>query len=113
MQALVSLNEPIFFECAQALARRCLEHGGDDKERIRYAARLCLGRTPEAREMKELTGLLRRETGYIGEGWVDPRILGQSVQGAPPPKGANPTELAAYTVLARVLLNLDETITKE
>jgi len=113
LQALVSLNEPIFFECAQALARRCLEHGGDDTERIRYAARLCLGRTPEPREMKELTDLLHREKDYIAEGWVDPRALGERVQAASPPKGTTPTELAAYAVVARVLLNLDETITKE
>jgi hypothetical protein len=113
LQALVSLNEPIFFECAQALARRCLEHGGNDAERIRYAARLCLGRTPEPQEMKELTDLLRREKDYIGEGWVDPKVLGQKTTAASPPKGTNPTELAAYTVVARVLLNLDETITKE
>jgi hypothetical protein len=113
LQALVSLNEPIFFECAQALARRCLEHGGNDAERIRYAARLCLGRAPEPPEMKELTDLLRREKDYIGEGWVDTKVLGEKTKTDFPPKGTNPTELAAYTVVARVLLNLDETITKE
>jgi hypothetical protein len=113
LQALVSLNEPIFVECAQALARRCLEHGGNDAERISYAARLCLGRTPEPREMKELADLLRREKDYVAEGWVDTAALGQQAKAASPPKGTTPTELAAYTVVARVLLNLDETITKE
>jgi hypothetical protein len=113
LQALVSLNEPIFFECAQALARRCLEHSANDAERIRYAARLCLGRAPEPREMKELTGLLRREKDYIGEGWVDTPALGHKAKAAAPPNGTTPAELAAYTVVARVLLNLDETITKE
>jgi hypothetical protein len=113
LQALVSLNEPIFVECAQALARRCLEHGGNDTERIRYGFRRCLGRAPEPREMKELTGLLQREKEYIGEGWVDTAALGDNTKRASPPQGATPTELAAYTVVARVLLNLDETITKE
>jgi hypothetical protein len=113
LQALVSLNEPIFVECAQALARRCLEHGGNDAERIRYAVRLCLGRTPEPREMQELSDLLRREKDYIGEGWVDTPALGNKNKTESPPKGTTPTELAAYTVVARVLLNLDETITKE
>jgi hypothetical protein len=113
LQALVSLNEPIFVECAQALARRCLEHGGNDAERIRYGFRRCLGRPPEVREMKELTGLLRRERDYIKEGWVDTAALGDRDRAASPPKGTTPTELAAYTVVARVLLNLDETITKE
>ena len=107
------MNEPSFFECAEALSRRCLEHGGNDAERISYAARLCLGRRPEPREMKELTDLLRREKDYIGEGWVDPKGLGGLPKADSLPKGTNPTELAAYAVVARVLLNLDETITKE
>jgi hypothetical protein len=113
LQALVSLNEPIFVECAQALARLCLEQGGNDAERIRYGFRRCLGRPPEAREMRELTSLLRREKNYIRDGWVDTAALGDKDKALFPPKGTTPTELAAYTVVARVLLNLDETITKE
>jgi hypothetical protein len=113
LQALVSLNEPIFMECAQALARRCLEHEGNDAERIRYGFRRCLGRLPEAREMSQLTSLLRREEDYVKDGWVDTAALGDKDRKVSPPKGTTPTELAAYTVVARVLLNLDETITKE
>jgi hypothetical protein len=113
LQALASLNETIFVECAQALARRCLEHDGNDAERIRYGFRRCLGRPPEAREMSELTSLLRREEDYIKDGWVDTAALGDKDRATSPPKGTTPTQLAAYTVVARVLLNLDETITKE
>ncbi|HEY3863707.1 MAG TPA: DUF1549 and DUF1553 domain-containing protein [Verrucomicrobiae bacterium] len=113
LQALVSLNEPVFVECAQALARRCLEHGASDAEHIRYGFRCCLARGPEPREIKALADLLRREKSYVGEGWVDTAALGHEDAGNAPPKGASPTELAAYTVVARVLLNLDETITRE
>jgi len=115
LQALVSLNEPVFVECAQALARRCLEHGGSDADRIRYGFRRCLARPPQPGELKELTDLLRREENYISAGWVDTAALGSSGRpsAAAAPKATTPTELAAYTVVARVLLNLDETITKE
>ncbi len=115
LQALASLNETVFMECAQALALRSLEHPGDDKERITYAFRRCLGRTPATDELNELLELLQRETKHIGEGWIDIPALatGKSEPIKNLPKGATPTQLAAYTVVSRVLLNLDETITKE
>lgn len=115
LQALVSLNEPVYMECAQALALRSLEHPGSDKERITYAFRRCVGRTPTPDELAELLGLLTKETKHIGEGWVDiPELAtGKSGPIADLPKGATPTQLAAYTVVSRALLNLDETITKE
>ena len=70
---------------------------------------------PAAGELSELTGLLHREKTHIGEGWVDIPELATGKGGpiANLPKGSTPTELAAYTVVSRVLLNLDETITKE
>jgi mono/diheme cytochrome c family protein len=115
LQALATLNEIVFVECAQALARETLSHGVNDKERITYAFRRCVGRKPAADELKELTSLLRREEEHVGEGWVDAATLatGKSGPVAGLPKGATPAKLAAYTVVSRVLLNLDETITKE
>ncbi|MHB1424742.1 MAG: DUF1553 domain-containing protein [Gemmataceae bacterium] len=88
LQALTLLNDQGFFEFAQALAGRILRDGtGDDCERIGYAFRLCLGRRPSERERQALDRLLqcRSET--------------------------NP--LDAWTSVARVLLNLDEFITRE
>ena len=115
LQALTSLNEIVFMECAQALAHRTLEQPGDEKERITYAFRRCVGRVPTVAEMDELTKLLHKEKTHIGEGWVDiPELAtGKSGPIKDLPKGSTPTELAAYTVVSRVLLNLDETITKE
>jgi hypothetical protein len=115
LQALASLNEVLFLEAAQSLARRAIEHGQTDAERITYAFRSCLTREPDADELTELTRLLARQKSYISEGWVNPSDLATGKTEAPKklPNKATPTELAAYTVVSRVLLNLDETITKE
>jgi hypothetical protein len=63
----------------------------------------------------ELKSLLAKQKAYIGEGWINPTELATGKSEVPKKlaRGANPTELAAYTVVARVLLNLDETISKE
>jgi hypothetical protein len=115
LQALASLNEVVFMECAQALAAKSVAAGRSDAERITYAFRSCLSRKPEADELGELLGLLNREKAHISEGWVNAAELATGKKEIPEalPKNTNPTELAAYTVVSRVLLNLDETITKE
>ena len=116
LQALTTLNEIVFTECAQALALRALEAGGKtDDERVTYAFRRVLSRRPTAEEKAELLGLLKRQRQRIAEGWVNPLELGTGTN-APPttlPNGATPTTLAAYAAVSRVLLNLDEAITKE
>jgi mono/diheme cytochrome c family protein len=116
LQALVSLNEPIFIECAQNLARQVVKDGGPtDDARITYAFRRVLARPPSADEKRELLTLLDRETKRFAEGWLNPNELATG-QPTPPKErlaGVTPTQLAAYTVVSRVLLNLDETITKE
>jgi len=115
LQALTTLNEIVFMECAQALARRALLDSVNDKDRITYAFRRCVGRKPAGAELKELIQLLNREEKHLAEGWVDVPTLatGRSGPIADLPKGSTPAQLAAYTVVSRVLLNLDETITKE
>ncbi len=116
LQALVSLNEPVFVECAQALARQTLAEGGQtDADRIAYAFRRTLSRPPTTDEKQELLSLLHKEKTRIGAGWVNVNELatGKNELPAKLPAGTTPTQLAAYTVVSRVLLNLDETITKE
>jgi hypothetical protein len=116
LQALVSLNETIFMECARALARTALTEGGKtDADRIGFAFRRVLSRAPTGDERNELLALLAKERQHIAEGWVNPAELATGKNEAPEnlPPGTTPTQLAAYTVVARVLLNLDETITKE
>ena len=116
LQALVALNEPIFFECAQNLARQTLVHGGaSDDQRITYAFRRVLSRPPAEDEKQELLKLLAKERQRIADGWLNPNEIATGKPEVPKdmPKGTNPTQLAAYTVVSRVLLNLDETITRE
>ncbi|MBI4584674.1 MAG: DUF1553 domain-containing protein [Planctomycetes bacterium] len=115
LQALMTLNEPVFLECARALARRALEEGGrSDPERLAYAFRRCVSRRPSAEEEKELLNLLEEEKrGFADDSkaWE----LAAADPSHPPrlPEGESPADLAAWTLVARVLLNLDETITKE
>ena len=116
LQALVSLNEPIFVECAQALARKTLAEGGaTDADRITYAFRRAVARPPLPDEKQELLSLLAREKQRFAEGWINPSEVATGTNDLPKnlPAGITPTQLGAYTVVSRVLLNLDETITKE
>jgi hypothetical protein len=116
LQALALLNETVFVECAQSLARKTLEEGGaTDPERITYAFRRALARPPTPDEKMDLLDLLKKQTARVAEGWVNPNEIatGKNELAGALPKGASPTQLAAYTVVSRVLLNLDETFTKE
>ena len=116
LQALTTLNEPLFIESARALAMRTLTEGGaTDGQRITYAARLCLSRKPTAQEESALLTLLSKETQRFTSGKLNPWDLAAANPAQPPPlpHGATPQQLAAWTAVSRVLLNLDETITKE
>ena len=112
LQALTGLNETIFMECAQALAHAALTAKGTDAERLEYAFRRVLSRRPGQDEKAELLTLLAEQQQHIAGGWVDTKALAGKVAKDPPPN-TSPTQLAAWTTVARVLLNLDETITKE
>lgn len=116
LQALASLNETVFVECAQVLGRKALEEGGrTDAERVTYAFRRALSRMPTPDEKAELLSLLAKQRDRIAGGWVNANEIatGKDEPAANIPKGSTPTQVAAYTVVARVILNLDETITKE
>ncbi|MBC8166197.1 MAG: DUF1553 domain-containing protein, partial [Bryobacteraceae bacterium] len=106
LQALTLMNEPLFVETAQELARRVLRDGGaTDRDRIRYAFKRCVSRTPTDAEATEILSLLKKEQGRFAEPGRKPaEFSGSSEQSA---------EAAAWTAVSRVLLNLDETITKE
>jgi hypothetical protein len=116
LQALTSLNEPIFLECARALARRTLkEAGAGDAERVAYAFRCCVARPPTAPESSALLTLLAKQTQRFADGKHNPWELAAADPEHPPelPPAITPAQLAAWTAVSRVLLNLDETITKE
>ena len=116
LQALTSLNEPQFVEAAQALARKSINEGGKtDDQRIAFAFRHVLSRLPQAEELKALRRLLNQQRARIADGWLNAAEMAvgksEAVTGLPP--GVTPATLAAHTAVARALLNLDETITKE
>jgi hypothetical protein len=120
LQALTTLNEPLFVECARALAIRLLKDGGStDAERIACAVRRCLSREPKDEEQKVLTGFLERQKEHFNHKGIDPWPLLAGDEKAKQkvssqlPAGASVNDLAAWTALARVILNMDETITKE
>jgi hypothetical protein len=116
LQALTTLNETLFVEAAQALALKTMTEGGkSDEDRANYVFRRCLGRKPVKGELDEVLGLLKKQKDRFAEGWLDPKEVAFIDPAKKPemPKGATPTQLAAWTVVSRVVLNLDETITKE
>ena len=95
--------------------KKYAEGGKSDADRINYAFRCVLARAPAEDERRELLALLTKQTQRIADGWLNPSEIatGSTEQAKNLPPGTTPTQLAAYTVVARVLLNLDETITKE
>lgn len=106
LQALATLNETVFMEAARALAENTLEHAGpDDAARLRYAFRRTLSREPHEAESETLLALLDEQRERFVSGELDAEELAG--------EGANAETRAAWTAVARVLLNLDETITKE
>jgi hypothetical protein len=120
LQALTTLNEPIFVECARALALKMLQDGGASvAQRLTYAMRRCVSRNPNEQEQKTLEGFLGRQEQRFHRPGADPWSLLASNQQAKKklsseiPAGFTAADLAAWTAVARVILNLDETITKE
>lgn len=115
LAALTGLNEAIFVEAARGLALRILREGGsDDGSRINYAYRLCVAREPNDTERELVMQLLRSQRQRIAEGWLDPRALATGDASRLPelPPETTPQDAAAWMIAARVLLNMDETITK-
>ena len=113
LQALTTMNDPQFVEAARVLGQRVLLEGGDtlDKQ-LTFALRLCITRPPEAQELRFLAQLYEQQlNAYTQEPEAAQSLIhhGRSTI----PKELNPVELAAWTTVANVLLNLDETLTKE
>ena len=115
LAALTGLNETIFMEAAQAMALRILREGGtDDAQRADYAFRLCTARGPLPAERDEILVLLQSRRKRLADGWLDIREVatGDSAKLPDLPPDVTPQDAAAWTLVARVLLNLDETVTK-
>ncbi len=113
LQALALLNDTTYVEAARGLAQRMLtETQGEHEQRLVYGFRLATGRVPSASETTTLNaGLTQYLATYAGAPEEANTLIANG--DSEPPAGLDPVQLAAYTAVAGVLLNLDETITKE
>lgn len=123
LQALTTLNDPAFFAAARALAGRVLrEAAGDPEARAAYAFRLCTSRQPAPNEIAPLVRFYREQAARFAEdAAAAAAVAGSQANGT---NGSSPNEngaadavamadRAAWTMVANVVLNLDETLTKE
>jgi hypothetical protein len=111
LQALTLLNDQACFEFSQGLASRILRDGKGrtDSERLRMAFRLLFARTPSDFELKRLGELLTQQRDSFDKAADDAKaIAAQDI-----PKDVDAKQFAAWTMVARVMLNLDEFITRE
>ncbi len=112
LQALVTLNDIQFVEAARLLAQRALHHAEDDTDaQLAYAFRLTTGRSPEPRELGVLRSIYDAQLAVFT---ADPDAAAalNAVGEAPRDDTLPPAELAAMTLVANTLLNLDETLTQ-
>jgi hypothetical protein len=104
LQALTTLNDPAFFEAAQAMARRILKQGGaSESSRAAYGFRLATARKPGPQELDTLLSSFDKSLRHFRD---NPKEA-EAVSGNPD------AELAAWTMFSNIVLNLDEAVTKE
>jgi hypothetical protein len=111
-QALVLLNDPTYAEAARVFAERVLREGGSTAEdRLRFAYRRALSRSPQSAEQQTLLALLEKHRAeYAADRASADKVISAGI--APVPKDLDAAELAAWTSVTRAILNLHETITR-
>ena len=112
LQALTLLNDPVYMEAAVALASRMMkEAGANPAERAAYGFRLAVARAPKAGEAARLVALYQKELARFKS---DPKAAAAVIANGPnqASEGLDRAEHAAWTVVANVLLNLDEFVSK-
>jgi len=112
LAALALLNDPTFVEAARVFAARILKEGGDtDESRITFAFRLATSRIPDATEQSVLRSLLTdARKDFSSDEAAAKKLLATGLTLTP--NQAPPSELAAWTTVARAILNLNETTTR-
>ena len=112
LQALAALNEPTLLEAARVFAQRILAEGGkDDAAQLDFAFRTCLGRAPTSIERTRLVAFLDQQMKSFRRDPLAAETL-TNAGSSPRPTNLDARKLAAWMMLANVLLNLDETLTK-
>ena len=111
LQALVTLNDPVYVEAARALGRRIADVGDSSSEKATFGFRLCLARQPSGRERQHLVNLFENARQRFAD---SPDLAAKivSIPVGPAPEKADVVELAAWAVVGNVLLNLDEMFMK-
>ena len=113
LQALELMNDPTYIESARFLAARVITQGGKTTPaRINYAFRLATGREPDAQERAVLVEAVQQALADYRQ-HRDQAVKLLSVGDSRSDPKLNPQELAAWTTVASIILNLDETITKQ
>ena len=113
LQALVLLNDPTYVEAARVFAQRILSEGGDSVEsKIDYAFQLAVARKPEHAEAEVLQRMFQQQLEIFSQD-SDAAMKIVSVGESPVPSDLDQTEHAAWTAIASIILNLDETVTRE
>ena len=109
------MNDPAFIELAMGLANRLLTEAATPEERIRLGFQLCLNRDPDAEELRLLTDLVAQQTKEFAAQVSSAKAM--VVHAAALGQATHPVTgdaaFSAWTMAARVMLNLDETITRE
>jgi hypothetical protein len=112
LQALVLLNDPTYIEAARKFAERIMAFDDNTDQRIRFAFRLATSRPPAQSELDTLKNAFERRLMACRENPTHAiRLL--EVGSAKRNETLDPVELAAWTAITSVILNLDETITKQ
>jgi mono/diheme cytochrome c family protein len=112
LQSFVTLNDPVYVEAAQALARRIVREGGADvASRVRYGLSLCLCRPPRPGQVEPLVALHAAELERYRKDRAAAASLATDPIGPLPP-GMDAADLAARTAVANVLMNLDSVLSK-
>lgn len=113
LQALTLLNDPTYVEAARVLAARVIHEGGaTEADRLAFAMRQTLQRAPKPAEADLLRRLYQEHRKQYAADEAAARAI-LKVGDASPPEGVVPAELAAWTSVARTILNLHETITRD
>ena len=102
LAALVTLNNTTYVEAAKAFAKRILEEApAEDQKRITHGFRLCVARSPEKNELDAFARLLQETRAWYEKHPEDAKVF------------AGDSETAAWTATVRIMLNMDEFLTRE
>lgn len=112
LQALVTLNDPVFVEAAQAFARLLIKQSSDSDKRIQLAYKMALSRKAESTELTALKELLQNRLSFYNENPAEAQKMAEIPLGKVP-GNINVSEAAAWTSVCNVIFNLDEFLTKE